>query len=221
MIPEGQYHVDAVKDTLTFLKPPDRSFQPQKPRPAVFEATENLNNTLNKAAIAIANSLGPTWDKGISDTIASREKTDETPAEWTEHPNRIAREEFLALRFVVFIYCSLSEMRSSLALLGYVFILLVAALTLYPFEGRGEIGAALVLIFVIIGGFCLMVFAQMDRSPLLSRLSATAPNQLSLNFVYRVVSFGALPLLSLLASQVPQIGNLLLSWLQPALQAVK
>jgi hypothetical protein len=61
----------------------------------------------------------------------------------------------------------------------------------------------------------------MDRNPLLSRLSATAPNQLSLNFVYRVVSFGALPLLSLLASQVPEIGNLLLSWLRPALQAVK
>jgi hypothetical protein len=221
MIPEGRDQVEAVKHALKFLNPPHRSFQPQPPNPAVSEATANLNSALNTAAEATAKHLGPTWDMGISDTIASREKGDEAPAEWTEHPNRIAREEFLALRFVAFIHCSLSEMRSSLALLGYVFILLVAALTLYPFEGRGEIGVALVLTFVIIGGFCLMVFAQMDRSPLLSRLSATAPNELSLNFVYRVVSFGALPLLSLLASQVPEVGNLLVSWLQPAMQAVK
>jgi hypothetical protein len=221
MIPEGQDRVEAVNDALTFLNPPRRSFQPQKPYPAVFEATENLNSALNAAAVAIANSLGPTWDNGISDTITSREGRDQAPAEWTKDPVPIARGEFLALRFVAFIHCSLSEMRSSLALLGYVFILLVAALTLYPFEGRGEIGIALILIFAIVGGFCSMVFAQMDRNPLLSRLSATAPNQLGLNFVYRVVSFGALPLLSLLASQVPEVGNLLLSWLQPALQAVK
>ena len=221
MIPEGQDQVAAVTDALKFLNPPHRSFQPQKPCPAVFEATEKLNSALNTAALAIASRLGPAWDNGISDTITSREGRDETPAEWTKHPIPIARGEFLALRFLAFIQGSLSEMRSSLALLGYVFILLVAALTLYPFEGRGEIGIALVLTFTIIGGFCLMVFAQMDRNPLLSRLSATAPNQLSLNFVYRVASFGALPLLSLLASQVPAVGNFLLSWLQPALQAVK
>jgi hypothetical protein len=221
MIPEGQHQVEAVKHALTFLNPPLRSFQPQKPHPAVFEATEKLNRALNGAAVAIASKLGPTWDNGISDTITSREGRDEAPEEWTKHPIPIARGEFLALRFVAFIHCSLSEMRSSLALLGYVFILLVAALTLYPFEGRGEIGIALVLIFVVVGGFCVMVFAQMDRNPLLSRLSATAPNQLGLNFVYRVASFGALPLLSLLASQVPEVGNFLLSWLQPALQAVK
>jgi hypothetical protein len=221
MIPEGQDQVEAVKHALTFLNPPRRSFQPQKPCPAVFEATEQLNSALNSAAVSVANTLGPAWDKGISDTITSREGKDRAPEEWIKDPISVARGEFLALRFVVFIHCSLSEMRSSLALLGYVFILLVAALTLYPFEGRGEIGVALVLIFAIIGGFCLMVFAQMDRNPLLSRLSATVPNQLGLNFVYRVVSFGALPLLSLLASQVPEIGNLLLSWLRPALQAVK
>jgi len=221
MIPEGQDQVEAISDTLSFLNPPRRSFQPQKPHPAVFEATEKLNCALNTAAVAIANNLGPTWDKGISDTITSREGRDQAPEEWTKDPIPIARGEFLALRFVAFIHCSLSEMRSSLALLGYVFILLVAALNLYPFEGRGEIGVALVLIFVIVGGFCVMVFAQMDRNPLLSRLSATAPNQLGLNFVYRVASFGALPLLSLLASQVPEVGNFLLSWLQPALQAVK
>jgi hypothetical protein len=221
MIPEGQDRVEAVKDALAFLNPPLRSFRPQKPHPAVFEATEKLNCALNSAAVAIASKLGPAWDSGISDTITSREGRDEAPEEWTKHPIPIARGEFLALRFVAFIHCSLSEMRSSLALLGYVFILLVAALNLYPFEGRGEIGVALVLIFVIIGGLCVMVFAQMDRNPLLSRLSATAPNQLGLNFVYRVASFGALPLLSLLASQVPEVGNFLLSWLQPALQAVK
>jgi hypothetical protein len=36
-----------------------------------------------------------------------------------------------------------------------------------------------------------------------------------------MLSYGALPLLTLLASLVPDIGNFLQSWLQPALQSLK
>ena len=55
MIPEGHDQVEAVKDALTYLNPPRRSFQPHKPYPAVFEAAEKLNSALNIAAAAIAN----------------------------------------------------------------------------------------------------------------------------------------------------------------------
>ena len=36
----------------------------------------------------------------------------------------------------------------------------------------------------------------------------------------RVVSYGALPLMTVLASQFPVVGNLLSHWLQPALDAL-
>jgi len=112
-------------------------------------------------------------------------------------------------------------MRGFLQFITYAFIMLVVALDVYPFEGRRYIEAALVFIFVAAGASVVLVFAEMDRDPLLSRLSETKPNQLGLNFVIRLVSFGALPLLTLLASQVPDIGNFLQTWLQPALQAAK
>ena len=112
-------------------------------------------------------------------------------------------------------------MRGLLAFITYGFILLVVALTVYPFEGQRHIEAAIVCIFLVAGATVGFVFAQMDRDPLLSRLSETKPNHLGLNFVYRMLSYGALPLLTLLASLVPDIGNFLQSWLQPALQSLK
>jgi hypothetical protein len=60
----------------------------------------------------------------------------------------------------------------------------------------------------------------MDRDPVLSRLRATKP-RLDMNFVLRVVSYGSLPVLALLGSQFPTVGNFLFSWVQPALQSMK
>ena len=88
-------------------------------------------------------------------------------------------------------------------------------------KGRRYIGAVILIIFLVSGAGVVIVFAQMDRNPLLSRLSESKPNHLGFEFVYRLVSFGALPLLTLLASQIPEVGNFLLSWLQPALQSLK
>ncbi len=161
------------------------------------------------------------WHEGISDSIESREKKDEAPAEWKKDPVPIAVEEFLAVRFVTLITYTLRIMRGFLQFIMYGFILLVMALGIYPFEGRLYIEVAILIIFVVSGALVATVFAQMDRDPLLSRLSETKPNQLGINFVIRLASFGALPLLTLLASLVPDIGRFLQSWLQPALQSLK
>ena len=166
--------------------------------------------------------LQPVWERGVSDCIASREeKEDKALAAWKKDPLRTATEEFLALRFVSLIAYALRIMRGFLEFIACAFILLVMALAVYPFEGRRYILIAMAFIFIVAGAGVVWVFAQMDRDPLLSRLSDTEPNQLGLNFVYRLVSFGALPLLTLLASTVPVIGDFLLSWLQPALQSLK
>ncbi len=182
---------------------------------------QELNEALNKALLVVVEALTDKWTEGASDTFNSREKADVVPSEWHENKTVLVREEFIVLRCVGFIRYSLWIMRSSLEFLTYGFILLVAALTLYPFEGKRGIGIALVFIFLAIGGLVFSAFAAMDRDPLLSRLSNTRPNELSRNFVYRLLAFGGLPLLTLLASQVPEVGNFLLSWAQPALQAVK
>ena len=215
MIPETQPKVSAVETELAWLSSPNSRFQDS------YTHVDSLYAELNEAAVLIAQALAPIWDRGVSDSIASREKRDEVPDAWVQDPIPIARQEFIALRYVAFIRYALLQMRAFLASLTYMFILLVAAFTVYPFDGPRKIGIALVTLFLIIGAGAISAFAQMDRDPLLSRLSETKPNQLSRNFVYRLLSFGALPLLTLLASQVPEVGNLLLSWAQPALQALK
>jgi len=185
------------------------------------DVVARLNQSLNEAFALLSSKLQRVWSKGVSDTVTSREKKEEVPLEWGKHPRRLAAEEYLALRFLTVIAYTLKLMRGLLAFITYGFILLVVALTVYPFEGKRHIEAAIVCIFLVAGTTVGLVFAQMDRDPLMSRLSESSPNRLGINFVYRMLSYGALPLLTLLASLVPDIGNFLQSWLQPALQSLK
>jgi hypothetical protein len=66
-----------------------------------------------------------------------------------------------------------------------------------------------------------VVFAGMDRDAILSRITATKPDEVGVTFYMRVARFGALPLLTLMASQFPALNHILFSWLQPALEALK
>src|SRR5258708_30247172 len=212
MIPDVkvQEQVRAIEAEFQALKKQDRSFD------KVPDHVSRLNDALNTAFGLLSSKRKDVWHEGISDSIESREKKDEAPPEWKKDPVPIAAEEFLPLRFLTFIPYTLPLMHAFLQFIMYGFILLVLALAVYPFEGRLYIEVALLFIFVISGAIVATVFAQMDRDPLLSRLSETKPNQLGINFVIRLASFGALPLLTLLASLVPDVGSFLQSWLQPA-----
>jgi hypothetical protein len=210
-----QEEVQKIETAFQALSRPVRRFK------TVPHYVSQLNGALNTAFGLLSSSRQEAWHKGISDSVESREKKDEAPPEWKKDQVPIAAEEFLAVRFVTFITYTLRIMRGFLEFIMYGFILLVMALTVYPFEGRLYIEVAILFIFVVAGATVATVFAQMDRDPLLSRLSETKPNQLGINFVIRVVSFGALPLLTLLASLVPDVGRFLQSWLQPALQSLK
>jgi hypothetical protein len=194
---------------------------PAPPYHLVPHRVASLNRSLNRAFGLLSMKLQSAWEEGLSDSIVSREKKEEVPPEWKEDRLRIAAEEFLAVRFVTFIGYTLRIMRGFLGFISSAFILLVVALAVYPFEGQRHIEFAIVCLFVMAGVTVGTVFAQMDRDPLLSRLNETKPNQIGLSFVYRMISYGALPLLTLLASLVPDISNFLQSWLQPALQSLK
>lgn len=176
---------------------------------------------LNDAAESLAAAQKPIWDRGVSESIASREDKDKVPDDWQKEPDSVAREEFLALRYVSFIRFALRQMRSTFEFLSVGFILLVLALNIYPYQGHHKIGILLIVAFILLAGSVLTVFAQMDRDPVLSRLSDSKPNELDRNFIWRAISFTALPLLTLLASLVPQLGSFLSSWIQPTLQALK
>lgn len=132
----------------------------------------------------------------------------------------VAAEEFVALRFVSLINYVGVQLRNLISFVSLAFILCVAALRSYPFLSHRTIGWTLTLLFLALGIPVVMVFAQMDRDAILSRLADTEPGKLDKEFYLRLVSYGALPLLTLLASQFPAIGRFLFSWVQPAVEAL-
>jgi hypothetical protein len=63
------------------------------------------------------------------------------------------------------------------------------------------------------------VLAQMDRDAILSRLSNTTPGKFHYgSFLKHMLAVGGLPLITVLATLFPAIGNLLFSWAGPVLE---
>jgi hypothetical protein len=61
----------------------------------------------------------------------------------------------------------------------------------------------------------------MERNPILSRISGSTAGELNKGFYLKLVSYGALPVLGILASQFPSISKFLFPWVQPALEALR
>jgi hypothetical protein len=100
-------------------------------------------------------------------------------------------------------------------------ILSVVALSSNNFQGHRWIGVASTIAFLALGTGIAVVFAGLDRDAILSRITDTKPNEVGVTFYLRLAQFGALPLLTVLASQFPSLNHLLFSWVQPALEALK
>ncbi len=161
--------------------------------------------------------LEPVWKKDRS-AIGS-----DVPASLRRKPDNL---ELVAGEYVSFVYANffvtvLLRMRSMVmgAIATYIFILL--SISSYPFEPAPMIFALAVLLICVLGGAVGYVYAQMHREATLSRLTDTKEGELGPEFWMQFVAAGALPVLTLLASQFPAISRVLYSLVQPALQSVK
>jgi hypothetical protein len=129
-------------------------------------------------------------------------------------------EELVALRFIALIRYVGLQLRNQLTFISGAFIISIISLRSYPFLAHRTIGWSLTIIFLILGTGIVMVFSQMSKDAILSRITDTHPGKLDKEFYFRIASVGALPLLTVLASQFPEIGRMLFSWLQPAVEAL-
>ena len=157
---------------------------------------------------------------GGSDTL---DKTDNSAAKKQADPAyqcRLLAEEFVALRFVGLIHYQSAQLKNLVGLLGIGFVVAVLAVGSYPFLAARQCVWSLAAVFVVFGAAIIVSFAQMDRDAVLSRLNGTVAGHLDWSFYLRAVSYGGLPLLTLLASQFPSFGRSLLTWLEPALNAL-
>jgi hypothetical protein len=198
---------------------------------------KNDNESCERSMGAIANRLTkefliPYWLKtGACESLGSGDKKDSGKADSGVRYLRrdsppppddsvVIAEEFVALRFVSFMRYVGIQLRNLLSFVAAGFILCVASVRSYPFLGHRTIGWALTLIFIALGVPVVIAFAQMDKDAILSRLADTQPGKLDSAFYTRLVSYGALPLLTVMASQFPAIGRFLFSWVQPAIEAL-
>jgi hypothetical protein len=149
--------------------------------------------------------------------VAYRYEEDSEP----EKERQKLLEKYVALRYVAFIRAVLGRIRLILIFLAISFTLLLVSLNVYSFEPHQALIWSITAIFGVIGLISLLVLMQVHRDPILSNITGTEPNELGLSFYVRIVSLGALPLLTLMSTHFPAIGRSLVSFLQPGLEALK
>jgi len=130
-----------------------------------------------------------------------------------------ACERFVCLLYVSFLVVVLERMRTLIVAIAGTYILVVLAMTSYPFQPRATIVAVLAILLFYLIAVVTVVFAQVHRNTTLSHITNTNPGELGGDFWLKTGSFVALPLFTFLASQFPELNRFLYSWVEPALKA--
>ena len=152
------------------------------------------------------------WGRGSSGA-----KQDQDPPADLKY---VLAEDIVALPFYAYIRKVMCELRNILFYLGIAISLLFAALHTYAFRAGQAIDWWFIGLFLFMGGGIVVVIAQMERNALLSRLSDGTPGELGSKFYLELLKYGTVPFLTIFGSQVPSISNLVLKWVQPALEAL-
>src|ERR1700761_4122485 len=99
-------------------------------------------------------------------------------------------------------------------------LLFLVTISVYPIHPHKQI---LVLGWFVVGSVVaatMWLFVEMSRNPALSLLSDTAPGEVTWNadFVQKLFTFAALPVLGLVTAQFPEVAGAVFSFLGPILQ---
>jgi hypothetical protein len=130
-------------------------------------------------------------------------------------------EELIAVRYIALIRSVLVNIRYLMMFISSAFVFAIIAWNSYPFQPHRFIDWGFTILLVFLGMGLVTVFAQMHRNAILSRITDTMPNKLGWNFYVRIVTFGAVPVLTWFAYQFPEVGGSLFKILQPSLQVIK
>lgn len=132
-------------------------------------------------------------------------------------------EDFLAIQVVSYINRLFPHLRNGLLNVTIGFVLLLLALIVYPFQPQRYMVLLSTVLLVVTGPTTMYVLAQMNRDEVLSRIAKSQPGKLTWDraFISQVVIYGVLPLLSLIATQFPEVRGAAFSWIETALRTLK
>jgi hypothetical protein len=172
--------------------------------------------------------LLPEWRKETNSLILEESKADDAEDESRQASPPLSEkqhirdaEEFVCLPYLGFVQNILGRIRSMVMSILWLFVAITVAIASYPFDPREALSATMLAVFLLLGAAICYVYWQMHRDATLSRITNTTPGELGVEFWLKLVGFGAVPLLGLLATHFPGIADFFTSWLQPGLQAIK
>ena len=189
----------------------------------VTDAYVGLLKQAAKTAGTIASQLlEPEWNSTYAPSAAEtpQKLKDDT---WSkdEAVLMMLAEECVALTYVSFLAMVLVRVRSLVMVVVGLYVFLLLSISFYPFQPSTALLSIAVGLFIVCAAVIGYVYAQMHKDATLSRLTNTKEGELDLQFWAQIVGAGAIPLLTLLAGQIPAINQVLVNFLEPALQAVK
>jgi hypothetical protein len=129
-------------------------------------------------------------------------------------------ETFLALHYSPFLLYGVRQIQNLLWFPCIGFVLLMFSVNSYNFQAPHLIGRLLLILFLAVAWILGTSLMELERDAILSRISGTKPGELGVAFYLKLARYAALPVLGLLASQFPSISNSMLSWVEPALEAL-
>lgn len=130
-------------------------------------------------------------------------------------------EELVCLTYLGFAQNLLGRVRTIVLGGVYLFIAMCIAVSSYPFDPRTLLSGILLCLFIVFGGTVIFVYADMHRDATLSHITNTKPGELGSEFWFKVIGYGAAPLLGLITQVFPEWAGFLFSWLQPGLSTLK
>lgn len=122
-----------------------------------------------------------------------------------------AVRELLALRVAAYLRYVFAHMRSCLLAAMVPGFLVLVAVTSYAFEPKQFVSLAIWTGLGLAVALILRAFVQMDRSATLSRIGGTTPGQVTFDraFLSNLLTYAGIPLLGMVATQFPEVGELL------------
>ena len=120
-------------------------------------------------------------------------------------------QKFLALRVAAYLRFVFAHLRSSLIAALTSGLLALIAVTTYAFEPKHFVSLGGWLALAVAVTLTLWTFLQMDRNPTLSRIGGTTAGKVTFDsaLITKLVTYAGIPVLGLIATQFPEVGQLL------------
>jgi hypothetical protein len=131
-------------------------------------------------------------------------------------------QDFVALEVVAYLSQFFVQMRNLALFLALAPLLMLFAVTSYPFQPQRLWLLLACLLIGIMTVAVIRIIFQVERDELVSRILKTTPNQLNFHwsFLSRVFLYAA-PLLGVLVALSSDLSDLVHAWLDPLLQLAK